>query len=282
MRNAPNSRTNLDKAILRFAGELRHANELRTLMANAIVAQMIGDGVVKGGSGLRFRYGDKNTRASMDLDTAWRTDLETFLTALRVSLEEGWNGFSGEIRVLRPASPPSVPFEYVMQPCEVKLNYRSRPWFTVRLEVGHNEIGDADECEMIDIPVILSDLFEHLALPKPAALPMMKLEYQIAQKLHGVTAPGSKRVHDLVDLQLIMARDDVDLAFTCDLCHKLFKYRKVHDWPPKVVKGDEWDSIYNAQRRGIAVLPDIDAAIAWANELIVKIDNARSIDGLSE
>ena len=44
MRNVPNSRTNLDKAILRFAGEIRRANELRTLMANAIVAQMIGEG----------------------------------------------------------------------------------------------------------------------------------------------------------------------------------------------------------------------------------------------
>ena len=40
---------------LSFAGEIRRANELRMLMANAIVAQMIGDGVIKGGSGIRFR-----------------------------------------------------------------------------------------------------------------------------------------------------------------------------------------------------------------------------------
>ena len=41
MKRVPNSKTNLDKAIQRFAGEIRRANELRTLMANAIVAQMI-------------------------------------------------------------------------------------------------------------------------------------------------------------------------------------------------------------------------------------------------
>lgn len=56
MGSAPNSRTKLDKAIQRFAGDFIRATELRGLMANAIVAQMIGNGVVKGGSGLRFRY----------------------------------------------------------------------------------------------------------------------------------------------------------------------------------------------------------------------------------
>ena len=273
MKSAPNSRTNLDKAILRFAGEVRRANELRTLMANAIVAQMIGDGVVKGGSGIRFRFGDVKTRASMDLDTAWRTDLNTFLGILRTRLSEGWNGFSGEVRILRQASPKGIPFEYVMQPCEVKLSYRSRPWFTVQLEIGHNEIGDADEYEMIGVPDELAALFDHLELPKPAAIPMMKLEYQVAQKLHGTTAPGSKRAHDLIDLQLIMANGDVKLDLVRDLCRKLFKYRKVQDWPPWVVKGDEWENIYAAQKRGIDVLPNVDKAIAWANELIARIEN---------
>ena len=42
MKNAPNSKANLDKAIQRFAGNIVKANELRNLMANAIVAQMLG------------------------------------------------------------------------------------------------------------------------------------------------------------------------------------------------------------------------------------------------
>ena len=274
MKRQPNSRTNLDKAIQRFAGEIRRANELRALMANAIVAQMIGDGVVKGGSGLRFRYGDKRTRATMDLDTAWRSDLDAFLNTLRVRLADGWNGFSGELHILRQASPRGIPFEYVMQPCEVKLSYLTRPWHTVQLEVGHNEIGDADEREMIEVPHILADLFAFLALPKPVPLPIMKLEYQVAQKLHGASAPGSRRAHDLVDLQLIVSNGDIDYPLTRDICRKLFKYRKVQDWPPKIVRGDEWESIYAAQRRGLDVLPSVDEAVAWANELIAKIDNA--------
>lgn len=42
MKNAPNSKANLDKAIQRFAGNIVKTNELRNLMANAIVAQMLG------------------------------------------------------------------------------------------------------------------------------------------------------------------------------------------------------------------------------------------------
>jgi len=274
MKRAPNSKTNLDKAILRFAGEVRRSNELRSLMANAIVAQMIGEGVVKGGSGLRFRYGDRRTRATMDLDTAWKTDLDAFLKTLRKRLAEGWCGFSGELHVLRPASPRGIPFEYVMQPCEVKLSYLARAWYTVQLEVGHNEIGDADEREMVEVPGTLAELFEFLAMPKPAPLPMMRLEYQVAQKLHGASAPGSRRAHDLVDLQLIMAEGGVNLEKTAQLCRQLFRYRKVHEWPPRIVKGEEWDSIYAAQRRGLDVLQTVDEAVAWTNDLIERIDRA--------
>ena len=82
MKNAPNSKANLEKAILRFAGNIVKANELRNLMANSIVAQMLGEGVVKGGTGLKFRYGSKMTRVTLDLDTAWRTSLDDFLRDL--------------------------------------------------------------------------------------------------------------------------------------------------------------------------------------------------------
>lgn len=35
MKNAPNSKTNLDRAILRFAGDVARSNDLRSLMANS-------------------------------------------------------------------------------------------------------------------------------------------------------------------------------------------------------------------------------------------------------
>jgi len=275
MKNAPNSKANLDKAILRFAGNPLRGNEVRNLMANAIVAQMIGEGVVKGGTGLKFRYGEAMSRVTMDLDTAWRTGLDDFLKGLRTRLAAGWNGFSGEVKILRQASPKGIPFDYVMQPCDVKLNYLGRPWYTVQLEVGHNEIGDADVFDEVQVPQVLVDLFEFIALPCPSPIRAMRLEFQVAQKIHGASAPGSKRAHDLIDLQLIVNKAKIDLEMTAGLCLQLFKYRKVHDWPPRIEKGADWDKAYDEQKSGLPVLSTVDEAIGWVNELIETIEKSR-------
>ncbi|MBQ7721584.1 MAG: nucleotidyl transferase AbiEii/AbiGii toxin family protein [Kiritimatiellae bacterium] len=275
MKRTPNSKVNLDKAILRFANMIPEtANRLRAVMANAIVAQMIGEGVVKGGSGLLFRFGDKATRHTIDLDTAWRSNLDSFLVSLENRLAAGWNGFSGTVFVKRQAEPKGIPFDYVMQPCEVKLAYRGSPWYTVNLEIGHNEIGDADESDLVNIPPALSQLFDFLCLPAPMPVPMMRLEYQIAQKLHGCSAPGSKRAHDLVDLQIIVSNATIDMAKTAEVCRRLFTYRKTHQWPPQIVKGEKWDEAYSNQRLDLQVLPTADEAILWANELIAKIEKS--------
>lgn len=274
MKNAPNSRANLDKAIQRFAGNPLRANEIRNLMANAIVVQMIGEGVVKGGTGLKFRFGEAMSRVTADLDTAWRTGLDEFLKGLRTRMATGWNGFSGEVRVLKQGSPKGVPFDYVMQPCDVKLSYLGRPWYTVQLEVGHNEIGDADAFDVVEIPRVLKELFDFIAIPRPAAVPAMRLEFQVAQKLHGSSAPSSKRAHDLIDLQLIMGKADVDMKLAGEICRKLFRYRKTHEWPPTVVKGEDWERTYDDQKADLPVLPTVDQAVAWANELIGKIDRS--------
>ena len=275
MTKKPNSRVNLDKAINRFAGSARAADGMRNSLANVIVAQMLPEGVVKGGSSLKFRYGCATTRATMDLDTAWKADLDTFLKGLRERISVGWGGFAGVLIVGRQASPKGIPFNYVMQPCDVKLTYLGKPWYTVRLEVGHNEIGDADECETVNPPQEVLDLCRELALPEPTKIPVMLLEHQVAQKLHGVSAPNSRCAHDLIDLQLIFAHEPIDMARTADICRRLFAYRKVQAWPPTIVKGEGWENVYKEQSIRLPVLSSIDEAIAWANELINRIDRAK-------
>lgn len=44
-------------------------------MADAVVAQMLPDGAVKGGSALKLRFGDEGTRFSEDLDTVRASDM---------------------------------------------------------------------------------------------------------------------------------------------------------------------------------------------------------------
>ena len=71
-----------------------------------------------------------------------------------------------------------------------------------------------------------------------------------------------------------MANAEIDLHRTSELCRKLFKYRKVHAWPPRITLGETWESAYNGQKGNLPVLPTVDEAIVWANELIEKIENA--------
>lgn len=119
-------------------------------MANAIVGQLLPDGAVKGGSSLKLRFGDGATRFSRDLDTARASDIENYVAKLEDALLTGWNGFTGKLVPGKPAKPKGVPTRYVMQPFEVKLSYNGKSWITVPLEVGHNEIGDA-ESSILDV-----------------------------------------------------------------------------------------------------------------------------------
>ena len=66
----------------------------------------------------------------------------------------------------------------------------------------------------------------------------------------------------------------IDLHRASELCSKLFRYRKVHEWPPRIAKGEAWESAYNGQKGDLPVLPTVDEAVVWANELIEKINKA--------
>lgn len=114
--NRPNTCVNLIKAINRVAGPGRDALRLSRALANVIVAQMLPDGVVKGGSALMFRYGGNATRYTRDVDTARVMSLDAYLDKLEASLKTGWNGFTGRLQHVEPPHPEGIPQGYVMIP----------------------------------------------------------------------------------------------------------------------------------------------------------------------
>jgi hypothetical protein len=270
----PNSRRNLDRAINRLAQSELDAHRTRIIMANTIVGQMLPSGVVKGGSALKLRYGNSATRFTRDLDTARSEDLEDFLGKLRVRLRQGWNDFTGSVVKRNPAIPAGVPSEYVMQPFEIKLSYNIKSWLTIPLEIGHNEIGDADEPEY-EISEDIVTLFTTLGFPEPSPIALMPLSHQIAQKLHGLSESNSNRVHDLIDLQVMIHKSNIDYRKTKEVCERLFAYRRQQTWPPIIEKGIEWDDLYLNQAGDLPVDSIIDDAIVWANKLIAQIDSIR-------
>jgi len=271
MNRRPNSKVNLDRAIQRLYGTQARYVEIRSIIANAVVGQFLPQSVVKGGSALRLRYGLDNTRVTIDFDTAHRNDIEDFISTIETGLKAGWSGFTGEVIRRTPATPKDIPAQYVMQPFDVKLRYMKQPWCTVRLEVGYDEIGDAQVAEEFIADDIL-DVFKNLCLDEPKPIPLMPLTHQVVQKLHGVSEPNSSRAHDLVDLQLIFAHDAVDLKEVSRIAKRLFANRRRQPWPTLIKKGESWDSLYSDAAAGLDVMGNVDEAIAWANDLIAKIN----------
>lgn len=277
----PNSKRNLDMAIRRLGGGDAEYLRIRSLLANTIVCQLMPKGAVKGGSALKIRFGDKHTRATTDLDAARAETLGDFICKFRTNLENGWNGFNARLIAKEPATPKGVPACYVMQPFEIKLNYLGSAWCTVVFELGHNEIGDADDPDLVE-PVEASHILQVMGFPAPLPIPLMPLHHQIAQKIHGASEPRSKRAHDLIDLQLMVSNGKIDFAKTLETCKRLFAYRQAHPWPPEITEHEGWASIYKEQSSGLDVLPSVSDAIAWANNLIVRVDNAESTDPLPQ
>jgi hypothetical protein len=267
----PNSRRNLDIAIDRILGSSFNPLQVRTVLANTIIGQLLPDGAVKGGSALKLRYGDQATRFTRDLDTARVEELSDFLTKLDAALIVGWCGFTGRIVRKEPAKPKDVPGEYIMQPFEIKLQYNGKSWVTVPLEIGHDEIGDTANPDFF-ISKDIVGLFEQLGFPAPNPIALMPIHHQIAQKLHAVSTERSERAHDLIDLQIIEKNEEINFALTKNTCVRLFNSRKMQSWPPVIVKGNNWEALYNAQILELDVLQTIDEAVSWANELIQTIE----------
>lgn len=270
----PNSCTNLNKALIRLAGNDAAYLAIRSMMATIIVGQFLPHGAVKGGSQLKLRYGYRHCRYTMDFDTVRNCDLDLFLKTLREGLAIGWNDFTADLYIRPQASPKGVSFDYVMQPVDVKLKYKGQPWCNVLLEIGHNELGAADETETVPLPEEVVTAFQSLGFPVPPPIPLMPLKYQIAQKLHGLSATNSTRVRDLIDLQLIFSSEALPLAPIRDICTRLFRYRNTHPWPPQIIQGDAWATLYTTQRGTLNILPTVEEAIVWINDLILKINTA--------
>ena len=244
--------------------------QARTVIANVVVAQMLPGCSIKGGSAIKLRFGGASTRFTTDLDIARIADLDTFRADLEASLRVGWGGFTGSLVIKEPATPRGVPSPYVMQPFDVKLAYRGSAWCTVPLEVGHNEIGDAENPDM-GLPGEVGEMFAELGLPQPAPVPLMRLDYQVAQKLHALTTPNTQRVHDLIDLQIIVSSGELDLSSTRKICERLFAYRGAQPWPSEIKLGIGWEVSYAERAKGLDVLSTAAEAVGWANSLVKRI-----------
>lgn len=271
MPKPPHNVAYLERAIRRLSDSNAGAVSVRSTLASVIAGQFLDGAVMRGGGSLKLRYGAETTRFTVDFDACRNVSEDEFAAAYARRLSEGWAGFSGWLAKRPKARPQGVPDAYVMQPFEVKLSYLDHPWCTVDFEVSYSEVGDADEAEIVPLPDDVKKLFSELGFPEPRSVPLMRIPHQIAQKLHGVTDRRSSRVQDLIDLQLIAARESVDWVEVNAICGRLFANRKLQPWPCRLAPSGEWRDAYGAMSRGMENLLSFDDAVKWADELIARI-----------
>ena len=182
-------------------------------IVNVIVAQMLPSGVVKGGTALKLRVGERGSRFTPDLDAARGATqtVDDYIREFENRLATGWHGFTATVVRRAPADPENVPADYVMQPFDLKVSYRGKSILTVTFELGHDEIGSTATPTYAladDLADDLADIIVALGFPRPEPVPVLAVEFQVAQKLHACTTPerggGNARSHDLVDLQILL------------------------------------------------------------------------------
>lgn len=118
----------------------------------------------------------------------------------------------------------------------------------------------------------LTDLFVRVGLPVPSPVPVMRAKHQIAQKIHALSEPGSERVGDLVDLQLLEQNESLDFDSVADICRRLFAYRTAHALPPLLKVGSNWGALYNSASENVNIRPDVESAVEWFNDFVQKIN----------
>jgi hypothetical protein len=79
---------------------------------------------------------------------------------------------------------------------------------------------------------------------------------------------ANDRAHDLVDLQILEQKEDIDRAELAMIATRLFKVRNAQPWPPVVVAHPGWQTIYNEAADGLDVREDFEHAVEWANGFI--------------
>lgn len=271
----------------------------RVLLCALIVSQMLPEQVtVKGGMGVKLRLGESGTRTTSDLDVSAGTRGRTLENSIRDGLSSGWGrvsasrgqlkrdpisvdrtAFTADLKRLPEHDPGVAAPQYLVHPYRVTLWFLGVQWGSADLEISDPEI----EPYWSDSFVIDDELHEFAAkfgfgILRPVRL--VKLEYQLAQKIHAVTDPDYTRAYDLVDLQILWQLSP-EVSELRNSCLRTFAFRAKQSWPPVPLRSMEnWERAYMDARDETLKLGESPAvqtlaeARMWLENVIAMIDAA--------
>ncbi|MBI3683757.1 MAG: nucleotidyl transferase AbiEii/AbiGii toxin family protein [Acidobacteria bacterium] len=184
---------------------------------------------LKGGVAMELRFAQR-ARATKDVDLGIEGTRATRLQKLSGALGLGFDEFTfrvkARVRHMDQADTVRV---------QVAIQYRTRSWQTVEVDLGPATMGQVDLIE----PRV-QGLVE-LGIPVTSPVRCLGIADQVAQKLHACTGPSATgRARDVLDILLIDALGQINYAETTNTARRVFEERATHVFPPEFVMPQEW------------------------------------------
>lgn len=210
----------------------------------AIETGILGGYHLKGGVAMELSFAE-NARATKDLDVGMEGARADRLRSLTDALAKGFDDFTFRIKAhtrdMEQADAIRV---------EVAIQYRTRAWQTIEVDLGPATAGQVDLVE----PRVRGLL--ELGIPVVSPIRCLNLPEQVAQKLHACTGPGSSgRARDVLDILQIDALGELNYAAVTEAARRVFAERATHPFPPKFVMRPEWapELVAMPQELGLAL-----------------------------
>lgn len=222
---------------------------------------------LKGGFALDLRLADR-ARTTRDIDLDWQATedelLETLIDA--AALDQG-DYFSFQLE--RTGIPPDRLGGSHRFRVTATLAGRQFETFPVDVGLRSRPITEPDTVTTSDV-LAFADI-------DPVAVPAVRLELQVAEKLHAYSrryqgSRPSTRVKDLIDLALIAEFFPLDAASLCDAIATTFASR-AEQKPPTTLPSPPvaWAVPYRQLAQAVAIAAEIDAGYTLAAALLDPI-----------
>jgi hypothetical protein len=169
-------------------------------------------------------------RATKDVDIGVAGERADRLRVFRDALALGFDEFSFHLK----GKPLSMDNADALR-LELAVQYRTRAWQTIDVDLGPAGLGAVDFVESTIRGVAA------MGLRVPSPVRCLNLSEQVAQKLHACTGPYSKgRARDVLDILLIDLLGKLDVRAVRAAAEHVFIQRATHGFPPPIQIPAEW------------------------------------------
>jgi len=199
------------------------------VLEHAVETGVIDTYYLKGGVAMELRFA-RAARTTKDFDLGLQGDRTERIRRLDEVLKLGFDDFTfrlkPEIHQMELADTVRV---------EVAVEYRTRAWQTVDIDLGPGEAWEVDLVE----PAITG--LAEMGLPMTPHVRCLGINEQTAQKLHACTGPQREdRARDVLDILVVDMLGQLDYARARVSAERIFRERATHAFPPSASLPAEW------------------------------------------